>query len=81
MDTDTKPAQSNAKGGQLALGRKVWEWPEFQALIERLGVTFRPHTLRVVLDIAYDGVARITETFACEDKMDTAPKRATKETK
>ncbi len=59
---------------KAVLGTDVWKWPEFRALMDRLGVEERPLLRRVVLDICYDGVAEVTETFLCKEQ-------ATKETK
>ena len=51
-------------------GYKLWEWPEFNALLKRLGVP-DINTARIVIDVDCDGMAKITHEYYGVDAADS----------
>jgi hypothetical protein len=45
------------------IGGEVLEWPEFQALMDRLGVEFPDHLAGVTLSVKYDCATTVTLTY------------------
>ena len=51
-------------------GIEVFQWPEFIAFANRMGIDIRKetHTREVVICIPYDGVCMIEQTYLGQDK-------------
>lgn len=52
------------------IGYEVWQWPEFRAFAERLGIELGEQlpTTGVAISIAYDKVVEVTHIYLAQDR-------------
>jgi hypothetical protein len=71
--------QSRSHKYETPLGYDVWRWPEFQALIKRLGVDVEAPITCVTLSVPYDDVVVLTQEFHGLDLTKEMTKEMTKD--
>ena len=58
----TKP-ESNRNRYVAADGYSVWHWPEFQALVKRLGIDLEAPTLAVTIRVHHEEIVTVIHEF------------------
>ena len=51
-------------------GSSVWKWPEFQALIKRLGVDLESPTTSITIEVSLDKLVSVTHEFYGLDTLE-----------
>jgi hypothetical protein len=55
--------------GTIAITERVWEWPEYKAFAERLGIVMHKNTLSVEIRLHLRGAAVVTSEYFPEEKI------------
>lgn len=50
-------------------GEDVWQWPEFIALANRMGIELRHKTVSATITIPAGGIVTFTQTFYANDQQ------------
>lgn len=48
---------------KAAIGREVYQWPEFKALCARLGIPLELRTTHMAIEITHDDVVRVRHEY------------------
>jgi hypothetical protein len=57
---------------KLVLAKDVYQWPEFKAFAERLGIVWEASTVSITITLPTDGLIEVSHQFQATDKGPTS---------